>query len=65
VDAIHCKWRLIASVLLAVSVAAACGLPAAGATAQRRFASLDDATTALVTALRTGTARRSWGFSAS
>jgi Protein of unknown function (DUF2950) len=47
------RW-LIASAFVAVSLAAAWGLPASGATAQRRFASPEDATSALVAALRTG-----------
>jgi hypothetical protein len=46
--------RLIASVLLAMSLPVAWGQPASGATAQRRFASREAATNALVDALRTG-----------
>jgi hypothetical protein len=45
--------RLVAAILVAVSLAAAWG-PSAFAGAQRRFASLEEASNALVAALRTG-----------
>jgi hypothetical protein len=49
--------RLIASVLLAMSLPVAWGQPASGATPQRRFASPEDATSALVAAFRTGNSK--------
>jgi Protein of unknown function (DUF2950) len=49
--------RLIASVILAVSLPVAWAQPASGATPQRRFASPEDATSALVAALRAGNSK--------
>ena len=46
--------RLIGSVLVMVCLSAVWGLPASGAVTQRRFASIEDATNALVAAMRTG-----------
>ena len=46
--------RLVAAVLVAVSLGAGWGSVASGAAAQRRFASLDEATGAFIAALRAG-----------
>jgi hypothetical protein len=48
------RRRLIGVVLLVASLSAGLSVPASGAVAQRRFASLDDATTALIDAIRAG-----------
>lgn len=48
------RLRLVGLVLLVFCLSAAWGLPASGATVQRRFASIEDALSALVDAIRAG-----------
>jgi Protein of unknown function (DUF2950) len=48
------RRRLIGVVLLVASLSAGLSVPASGAVAQRRFASIDDATSALMDAIRAG-----------
>jgi hypothetical protein len=47
-------WRLIGIALVIASLSAGLGSPASGAITQRRFASLEEATSALVDAVRSG-----------